>query len=220
MRRRLRMLLFAFASAAALWAAFDAAVRLEPSAAAIAQTGGTATKTGNSPPGAAIVTQLPARASLRAAGTDPFRPRAADASRSVLARRAPQIPAAPPLPYRFVGRVYQDSGTQIFVARGAKVFAVSKGDVLDGEYRVDVVSATELAFIHLPSGSRQVMQFTPPIEDERRIARDASGPTTQEASGPARAPVPQAAPSPPALRNWNDSLTLERRVHAAPAKLE
>ncbi|HLX81147.1 MAG TPA: hypothetical protein VKS43_11235, partial [Burkholderiales bacterium] len=104
------------------------------------------------------------------------------------------------------------------LARDAKVFAVKKDDVLDGAYRVDAVSGTSLTFTHLASGVRQVMQFTLPIEDESRIARDAPGDTTRAASG--SAPEPQAAPSRPALLNWNDSLTLERRAHAAPARLE
>ncbi len=175
MRRRLKMALLAFAlGAAALWAAFDAGNRVEPSI---------ATRTGDPPHAVPAVagTGLPARPAFRDAEADPFAARTPDAPPSPAARTSP--PDAPPLPYRFIGRVYQDSGTQIFLAKDAKIFTVKKGDVLDGAYRVDAVSGTSLTFTHLASGARQVMQFTPPIEDESRIARDASGGT---------APAPQA----------------------------
>lgn len=169
MRRRQRVILFALASGAAVfWVAFDASVRVEPPSATADRD--------PQPVARAAGPELPARAAFRDAGTDPFSPRAAQAARA-LAPRPPAAPSAPALPYRFVGRVYLEGDTQTFVARGARVFAVGKGDVLDGEYRVEAVTGTELAFIHLPSGSRQVLQFTQPIEDEARFAREA--PTRQ-----------------------------------------
>ena len=88
-------------------------------------------------------------------------------------RAARQPPAAPPLPFRFIGRVYQDGGTQAYVARGAKIIAVRKGDVVDNDYRVEKLGATELVFTHIPSGSRQVMQFTPPIDGASEVTRTA-----------------------------------------------
>jgi hypothetical protein len=212
MRHRLNIALLAFVlGAAALWAAFDAGNRVETPIAA---------KTGDPPRAGSdgLRTGLPARAAFGDATAELFAPRAQEAPSSSMKRGRTSPPDAPPLPYRFIGRVYQESGTQIFLAKDAKVFAVKKGDVLDGAYRVDAVSSTSLTLIHLASGARQVMQFTLPIEDESRIARDAPDDTTWAASG--SAPEPQAAPSRPALLNWNDMLTLERRAHAAPARLE
>jgi hypothetical protein len=149
---------------------------------------------------------LPARPALSASGTDLFSTSGGDAPLGSPARGVPRRPVVPPLPYRFIGRVYQDGAAQTFVARGPKVIAVKKGDLLDGEYRIDGVSGTELAFTYLPTGSRQVMQLPPPIEEENRVARDAH--------------VPQAAPQRPALLNWNDSLTLEHQARPAPGMLE
>lgn len=201
------MILYALASGAAVvWIAFDAHIRVEPSSATAARNAPDAGR-------AAIGGSLPARAAFGDAGADPFSPRTPEVALPPASRHAGPGAVAPALPYRFVGRVYQGGGTQIFIARGDRVIAVKKGDVLDGEYRVDAVSGTELAFIHLASGSRQLLQFTPPIEDENRIAGTAAGATAREAV----APLP--APSRPALPEWKDTLTLERRAHPA-ARLE
>jgi hypothetical protein len=216
MRRQVRLILIALASgAAALWVAFDAGVRVAPSDAKIPESRAAAAGSRDpSPAGpAAVVSALPARPALREIGADPFSPRAQQPPPE--ARTPPRGPVAPPLPFRFVGRVYQDTGTQVFLARAAKVYAIKKGDVLDGEYRVDAIRGTELAFTHLPSGSRQLMQFTPPIEEEMRVAAGAPGATGRAPPGP----QPSGAPR-PALLNWNDTLTLERPAHAASTRHE
>lgn len=154
----MRRLLFALASVAAgAWLVFDRGVDREPAA------------RDAPPPAARIEKLLPARASLPEGGADPFLAGGRGLSR--LARAAPTAPAVPPLPYRFVGRVYQEGGTQVYIARGAKLIAVRQGDVLDGEYSVAALSASEIAFVHLASGSRQVIALGPPIESAARPAR-------------------------------------------------
>lgn len=191
MPRRLRLVLLALASgAAAFWVGYSASVRVESSAAGTSGAGGAPSSIPDSPPPgpAGVAMELPSRPAFPETDANPFSPPAWDAQSSAAPgsrRRAP-----PPLPYRFVGRVYQDSGTQLFIARGTQIFPARKGAVLDGEYRIESVSGTELAFIHLPSGHRQVMQLTPPIEDQRRMTREASG----------------------RKLDWSDSLSLGRRV--------
>ncbi|HEX9395302.1 MAG TPA: hypothetical protein VF943_01055 [Burkholderiales bacterium] len=119
-------------------------------------------------PAARIAPALPARAPLPENVADPFLAPAHQASRALAARAATPAVVAPVLPYRFVGRVYQEGATQVYVARGTKLFAVRQGDVLDGEYRVDALSPSEIAFVHLASGSRQVMPLGPPIDSAAR----------------------------------------------------
>jgi len=209
MRPRLKVLLLALAAvAAALEFAFVAGVRTEPpargnSGPAAARGGSTDAPAGRAGTGS----ELPARPGLVNTGVDPFSTPAAAAAPGAPAEHgvAPSA-AAPPLPYRFIGRVYQGGETQIFIARGPKVMAVKKGDVVDGEYRIGAVSGTELAFIHLRSGNRQVLQFTPPIEDKDRAAPDAT--------------ARESAPPRTDLLNWNDTLTLVRRAYAGPARPE
>ncbi len=54
----------------------------------------------------------------------------------------------------------------MYVARGEEIFPVKEGDTLDGQYKVDSVSATEVGFIYLPSGARQTLQFSALKEPE------------------------------------------------------
>ena len=175
MRRRLNMIvaMVASATAALWWLAPDDSMRIRPAAAGMAGAPRPAERVPDPPRArlAAIGPALPSRPAFRDAGTDPFSSSMTETPRPPTARGVAPAASPPALPYRFVGRIYQDSGTKIFLSRGAKVFEVKKGDVLDGEYRVDTASGAELALTHLRSGYRQVMQITPPIKEDGRVAR-------------------------------------------------
>ena len=80
----------------------------------------------------------------------------------VVVAAPPAPPVAPPLPFTFVGLV--EKGTpkpQAFLSKGDELLVVSLGDVLDnGAYRVEAVSASQIAFIHLPTSTRQVINLS------------------------------------------------------------
>lgn len=103
---------------------------------------------------------IPTRSTLGKFAADPF------STQSWLPRRKPAVVSepppvvAPPLPYRFAGQFYRESGVELYVARGEEIFPVKEGDTLDGQYKVDSVNATEVTFVHLPSGARQTLQFS------------------------------------------------------------
>ncbi len=118
-------------------------------------------------PAARVAQVLPPRAPLPEILADPFLSPARLAPRHAQAKVA-AAPAVPPLPFRFVGRVTQQGATQVYVARGAKLFEVRPGDVIDDEYRVDALGPSEIAFVHLRSGSRQVLPLSPPVESAAR----------------------------------------------------
>src|SRR5262245_53368072 len=54
------------------------------------------------------------------------------------------VPAAPPNPYRFAGRVVQDGVVRIFLANGDRVHEVKTGEELDDGYRVESVSGEQI----------------------------------------------------------------------------
>lgn len=67
----------------------------------------------------------------------------------------PPLPAAPPLPFRFLGR-YGDAGVQIvMLVKGEQLYLVSAGDTIDQAYRVDRVSATAVELTYLPLQLKQ-----------------------------------------------------------------
>ncbi|MEG0858715.1 MAG: hypothetical protein RSD81_18160 [Pseudomonas sp.] len=59
-------------------------------------------------------------------------------------------PAAPALPFQFVGRLDDRDDQQVFLQSGEKLYVVRRGDVIDDIYRIEHISATELSVVYLP----------------------------------------------------------------------
>lgn len=70
---------------------------------------------------------------------------------------APAAPVAPPLPFRYLARIVDGGRTTVFLANGEHHYPVEPGQVIDRAYRVERVTGTAVTFIHLPSGTRQVL---------------------------------------------------------------
>ena len=72
----------------------------------------------------------------------------------------PPEPVAPPLPFRFVGRLDDGGGpATYFVNNGASLLALKAGDVVDGIYRLDSVDGGHMHFIYLPLKTRQSLSI-------------------------------------------------------------
>jgi hypothetical protein len=111
--------------------------------------------------------EIPGRSTLGRSGSDPFSTQSWTPQRKpAAAAPAPAAPVAPPLPFRFAGQFYRDSGTEFFIAKGDEIFPVKEGDTLDGEYKIEGVAASEMRFLHLPTGTRQIMQFNALREED------------------------------------------------------
>lgn len=84
---------------------------------------------------------------------DPFAPRSfsppvpADAAK-------PHKPVAPPLPFRYLGKMIEDGRLNLFLARGDESLSVRAGEKI-GEYRVDKVTESEVVFTYLPLQTKQ-----------------------------------------------------------------
>jgi len=100
---------------------------------------------------------IPARSALGRIAADPFSAQAWLPRRKPAVVSEPPVAVVPPLPYRFAGQFHRDIH---FDPR------VKEGDTLDGQYKVDSVSATEVSFVHIPSGTRQTLQFSALKEQE------------------------------------------------------
>src|SRR5437870_12851220 len=158
MRRPPRIaVLIALLAGAAAWVAIDLRGPAAPTSAK-APASGASQDPGHSAAPASQATQpgIPARSVLGRIAADPFsahswmpRPKPAAVS------EAP-VPVAPPLPFRFAGQFYRESGIEVYVARGEEIFPVKEGDTLDDQYKVDSVSATEVSsFTFFPARARR-----------------------------------------------------------------
>ena len=72
---------------------------------------------------------------------------------------APVVPGAPPLPFSYMGKMFdEESGKLVlYLAKGEVSYSVSVGDLIDGAYRVEAVSGVELTLIYLPLNIKQIL---------------------------------------------------------------
>jgi hypothetical protein len=63
-------------------------------------------------------------------------------------------PVAPPVPYRFAGKVRKGAEEEVLITKGDIVFAVKVGDTLDGSYRVESIDAERIELLYLPLGTK------------------------------------------------------------------
>jgi hypothetical protein len=114
---------------------------------------------------------------------------------------APQVPA---FPYTFSGRMTDASGaTQVFLTRGEVIVAAKPGDLIDGQFRVDRVGASELTLTYTPLSRQVTVPFSAPPQQTAegsspgiRTSDVVGGSATfMEPVVPAAVPIPGAAPS-------------------------
>ncbi len=72
---------------------------------------------------------------------------------------APARAAAPPLPFRYIGRLRANGKLEVLLMRGAKVYSIARGGEIDGEYRVEHITESSISFTYLPLQTRQDMNL-------------------------------------------------------------
>jgi Tfp pilus assembly protein PilP len=104
----------------------------------------------------------PAQAEAEQHAVDPFA-RRSFAPKLEAAREAPQAPTAPPLPFRYVGKMIEDGELQVFLARGEESYSLragqKKGQKVDEQYRVDKVTENRVTFTYLPLKTQQTLEI-------------------------------------------------------------
>jgi hypothetical protein len=66
-------------------------------------------------------------------------------------------PKAPPLPFKYSGRMIDDGRTTVFLAHQDRNRPVKSGDLLDNTWRVDAIGATTMTFTYLPLNESQIL---------------------------------------------------------------
>ena len=66
-------------------------------------------------------------------------------------------PVPPPLPFTYVGSVQENGRTVVFLAKEQRLYTVHKGDVIDGQYRLEDVGKGRIEFIYLPLNAKQIL---------------------------------------------------------------
>lgn len=111
---------------------------------------------------------------------------------------APVTPTAPPMPYRFAGKVVRGDEYSIMLSKGDLVFPVKEGETLDGAYRVESIGDDRITLMYLPLRQRESIPVASALPGSP--AAKVPGPAAQGGSQPAPPLSPPrqiAAPAPP-----------------------
>jgi hypothetical protein len=71
---------------------------------------------------------------------------------------APAKPVAPPLPFRYFGRLTEKGKTEVFVMSGDELVSIAAGQKV-GDYRVDQVTDSAISFTYLPLKMKQTLDL-------------------------------------------------------------
>ena len=84
---------------------------------------------------------------------DPFNARSWEALAAEEPRRnappPPPPPRAPPLPFRFMGKLIDGDGVAVFLTTGERNWVVRAGDTIDGTYRVQAIGEQKMTLTYL-----------------------------------------------------------------------
>ena len=136
---------------------------------------------------------------------------------------AAPAPVAPPLPYRFAGKVRRGSEEEVLLSRGELVFPIKAGDTLDGMYKVESIGSERIELVYLPLGTRDGIAISSALEVDR--GPGASGSALQRQFRPSTAVPAQLRWEGPARVQAGASFTVALRVstketlRAAPMQL-
>ena len=67
-------------------------------------------------------------------------------------------PTAPPLPFKYFGKLIEGGKTETFVMQGDELISIAAGQKI-GEYRVDKISEASIAFTYLPLKTKQTLDL-------------------------------------------------------------
>lgn len=154
--------------AAALWPQDDVQHYQPPQTAVKAASLAAVTPAGMPPAGAEAADVL-AQEDGAEEGRDPFAPRnwqppappAPVAVKTVVAAQPvatitlPEGP--PPVPFQFAGRMNDGEDQVVYLARGENALVARTGEVLENVYKVVSIDASQIEFLHLPTGQKQVL---------------------------------------------------------------
>ncbi|BAN50723.1 hypothetical protein [Metapseudomonas resinovorans] len=69
----------------------------------------------------------------------------------------PPKPTAPPLPFKFIGKMDDRQALQVFLLHGEQVLVVREGDLIDKTYKVKRIDAERMTLVYLPLDIAQIL---------------------------------------------------------------
>lgn len=69
----------------------------------------------------------------------------------------PPKPQAPPFTYTYMGGLSEDGKRINFFSKGERVLSVKSGDTVDGAFRIDEISETQMTMTYLPLNEKVIL---------------------------------------------------------------
>jgi hypothetical protein len=98
------------------------------------------------------------RGEAAAPQNDPFSRKGFEPKPQPAAVQVQEKPSAPPLPFRYFGRLTENGKTEVFVMLGEELLTIAEGQK-HGEYRGEQVSASQISFTYLPLKTKQTLEL-------------------------------------------------------------
>ncbi|WP_332752225.1 hypothetical protein [Hydrogenophaga sp.] len=69
--------------------------------------------------------------------------------------QTPDLPLAPPLPFRYIGKQWDGQAWEVYAVNGDQTYVLREGLVLDEQYKVDRIAPPHVTLTYLPLGTVQ-----------------------------------------------------------------
>lgn len=105
---------------------------------------------------------------------------------------APQTPSAPPMPYRYAGKLVRNGLLQVFLSKGDTAIPITAGEVIDGVYRIEAIGEDRITIIYLPLGLKEniPMSASPDVAAASSSNPEAVAPANTAQVGLGTIPIP------------------------------
>jgi hypothetical protein len=71
----------------------------------------------------------------------------------------PPVPSAPPLPFKYLGRMADGDRLVVFLERNQAALSARVGDRLENDYQLESVAESAVHFVYLPLGTKQILSI-------------------------------------------------------------
>lgn len=73
----------------------------------------------------------------------------------------PSKPVAPPLPFKYLGKLIEDGEPRVFLDHQGKYLIARLGDVINGTYSVEEIAGGRMTFLYQPLKEKQTLSIGP-----------------------------------------------------------
>lgn len=71
----------------------------------------------------------------------------------------PQAPVAPPLPFNFIGKKWEESSWEIYLSQGDQIILAKEKTVIAGMYQVESIRPPQMVLLYLPLKQTQTLDI-------------------------------------------------------------